>query len=290
LTEPLSQILDLPDGRSLCFAEYGVPDGAPVMFAHSIPGSRILPEHTRAAAAEAGLRIIVPERPGFGLSDFQPGRTISDTTRDSVALADALGIDRFRVLGASAGCAYALAMCAAFPERVERAAIMSGVTPQDYAGPLHGAVPAPVRVVLQNVRSVSALLHRLLIFGMRKDPERGVQGLASQLPPQDKQVLARPDASRFIVSTSLECAHRGVRGMVYDAWLLNRPWDFSPRAIPDSVPVSFWWGSDDTGTPVEHGRALASQIPHSTLQAFEDCAHFGVVFDHLSDVLEDLRR
>jgi pimeloyl-ACP methyl ester carboxylesterase len=75
---------------------------------------------------------------------------------------------------------------------------------------------------------------------------------------------------------------------VHDAWLLNRRWDFAPGCIPASVPLSFWWGDSDLATPLKHGRALAEQIPHATFRVFEDCGHFGVIFDHLRDVLTEL--
>jgi pimeloyl-ACP methyl ester carboxylesterase len=286
--ELLSHVLSLADGRSLSFATLGPPSGAPVVFCHSIPGSRLVPEHAEPLVEELGLRIIVPERPGFGLSDFRPKRTIRDAARDIALVADVLELDRFRVFGASSGGPYVLACCVELQERIERAAIVSGVTPDDYAGPLHSAVPAPIRVLLQNVRVASELLHRLLMLGMRKDPDRAMQALASQLSPQDQRLLERPEVRRFIVSTSLESSHRGVRGLVYDAWLLNRRWDFAPSEIPASVPVSFWWGADDLATPVEHGRALAGQIPHATFCTFDECGHFGVVFDHLREVLVDL--
>jgi hypothetical protein len=37
-----SQSIQLPDGRRLSFAEYGVADGTPVFLFHGIPGSRPL--------------------------------------------------------------------------------------------------------------------------------------------------------------------------------------------------------------------------------------------------------
>jgi pimeloyl-ACP methyl ester carboxylesterase len=288
LGQSLSHAIAMGDGRTLSFADLGPRNGAPVFFCHSIPGSRLVPEHATDLLEEFGLRMIIPERPGFGLSDFQPGRTIRDVPRDFARLADALGIDRFRVLAASSGCPYALACCVELPERVERAVIMSGVTPQDYAGMLHSAVPAPLRFVVQNVRSASSLLHRLLMFGMSRDPERALASLRSQLSPEDQRVLTRPEPGQFIVRTSLESSHRGVRGMVYDAWLLNRRWDFSPSSIPPTVPVSFWWGENDVSTPVEHGRALAGEIPHAAFHTLGDCGHFGVIFDHLDAALVEL--
>ncbi|HEY7933181.1 MAG TPA: alpha/beta fold hydrolase [Solirubrobacteraceae bacterium] len=283
-----SHVMGLPDGRLLSFATIGDPGGEPVIFCHSIPGSRLFPEHAATLAEELGLRVIVPERPGFGLSDFQPGRTIRDVTHDIGLLADALELDRFRVLGASSGCAYVLACCAEFPQRIERATIMAGITPDDYAGPLHSALPAPARYVLQRAMWASVMLHRLLVFGMVRDPDRAVQALARQLGPADQHVLERPDAARFIVGTTLEGSRRGVHGLAYDASLLNRPWEIPLESIPASLPLSFWCGDNDLATPLAHGRALAGRVPHATVRVLENCGHFGVFFDHLREILLEL--
>lgn len=283
-----SHVMSLPDGRLLSFATLGSTDGEPVIFCHSIPGSRLFPDPAVTMVEELGLRVIVPERPGFGLSDFQPGRTIRDTARDIGLLADALELDRFRVLGASSGCAYVLACCAEFPQRIERAGVMAGVTPEDYAGPLHAALPAQARYLLQRAMWASVMLHRLLVFGMSRDPDRAVQALARQLGPADQGVLKRPEAAQFVVSTTLEGSRRGVHGLAYDAFLLNRPWEIPLESIPPSLPLSFWCGDTDLATPLAHGRALAGRIPHATVRVFESCGHFGVFFDHLREILLEL--
>lgn len=69
----------LRDGRKLGFCDYGEPDGIPMFLFHGTPGSRIMPGLENATwIEEFGLRVITPERPGVGLSDPAPGRTIAD--------------------------------------------------------------------------------------------------------------------------------------------------------------------------------------------------------------------
>ena len=71
--------------------------------------------HTESAVSKATLRSAVPwpsnsvygssvpDRPGMGRSDFQPGRRIVDWPNDVLELATALGFDTFAVLGSSGG-------------------------------------------------------------------------------------------------------------------------------------------------------------------------------------------
>jgi len=94
----------LPDGRRLAYAEFGRPDGVPVLYFHGAPASRLEPLLIGdAVLSRAGLRVICPDRPGMGGSDFQPGRGFTEWPVDVLVLADALraigleGVDARRV-------------------------------------------------------------------------------------------------------------------------------------------------------------------------------------------------
>ena len=104
--QPASTVL--PDGRILSHATYGDPAGLPVLFFHGTPGSHVGAELLHDAALAAGVRLIAPDRPGMGESTYQPGRVLLDWPNDVVALADAMGIDRLRIIGYSGGGPYAL--------------------------------------------------------------------------------------------------------------------------------------------------------------------------------------
>lgn len=117
----------LPDGRRLGHALYGDSAGPPVIYMHGFPASRLEAKLLEEAACEIGVSLITPDRPGLGLSDFQPGRAITDWPGDVAHLADALDLDRFSVVGVSGGCPYALACAHQLGDRVIRTAIIAGM-------------------------------------------------------------------------------------------------------------------------------------------------------------------
>ena len=119
----------LPDGRRLGFGDYGDPAGDPVLFFHGWPSSRYQGKLLHDLAAQRGLRVIAPDRPGVGLSDPLPGRGFASWPGDVAGLADALGIGRFKIYGISGGGPYTLATSAALPERVIAAAVDCGAPP-----------------------------------------------------------------------------------------------------------------------------------------------------------------
>jgi pimeloyl-ACP methyl ester carboxylesterase len=150
--------LRLRDGRRLAYREYGAPDGAPVLFFHGWPGSRLDFAPNDAAAADAGVRVIAGDRPGIGRSDPQAGRRVLDWPKDVAELADALAIEQFAVLSFSFGGPYTRACAYALPHRVTRAGLISCLGPVDEPN-ARRRMPAGTRYGLAAAR-ISPLLAR----------------------------------------------------------------------------------------------------------------------------------
>jgi pimeloyl-ACP methyl ester carboxylesterase len=91
---------------------------AAVFWLHGSPNIGSPPEPLFAAAEANGLRWVSYDRPGYGGSGPHDGRTVASAAADVAAIADALGIGRFAVLGHSGGGPHALACAALLPERV----------------------------------------------------------------------------------------------------------------------------------------------------------------------------
>src|SRR5438552_3418192 len=122
--------LTTPDGRTLAVAEWGDPNGRPVITFHGTPGSRIgywtlEPE----IWARFGLRRFSFDRPGYGESTRLPGRTVADVVPDVVTIADAFGLRRFAISGGSGGGPHVLACAALIPGRVVRCLASVSVAP-----------------------------------------------------------------------------------------------------------------------------------------------------------------
>ena len=281
-------VVRLSDGRALAFDETGPPDGTPVFFFHSLFGCRLMPQAAVDSAEKYGLRVINIDRPGIGLSDFQPGRTILDWADDAAELADRLEIPHYRALAVSAGTPYLLAACLRTPERIPRAAIASGITPIDEAGVIHRIIPGPIDAVVKRSLLASTLVHKFLIAGMRRDPERAMKALNSTLPPSDLVVMERPDVGPFVIEGAIEAAKRGLKGWAYDDRILNEPWGFELSDLPESLPIDLWWGADDMSVPVAHAEQMAARMPNAELHVRPGGGHFGGIFDHLDEMFEAL--
>ncbi len=126
--------ITLADGRRLAYAEYGNRKGSPVIYCHGFPGSRLEAALMDASAKQLGLHVIAPDRPGYGQSDFQPGRRLSDWPTDIAALLDTLSVPRCSVLAISGGGPYALACAEHLADRIDNVSIVCGLGPADKPG------------------------------------------------------------------------------------------------------------------------------------------------------------
>jgi pimeloyl-ACP methyl ester carboxylesterase len=121
-------------GRQVAFAEWGDPDGFPVVVMHGTPGSRHGRWSDPQALAATGVRQIGINRPGYGPSDRLDGRTVASVVPDVLAVVDALGVDRFAISGTSGGGPHALAVAALTPDRVVKCRVLSSLAPAGIPG------------------------------------------------------------------------------------------------------------------------------------------------------------
>jgi pimeloyl-ACP methyl ester carboxylesterase len=121
--------LTLADGRTVHCYDSGEAGGLTVFWHHGSPNTGTPPEPLFPAAGERGIRWISYDRPGYMSSTARPGRDKASAAADAAAVADALGVGEFAVLGHSGGGSHALACGALLPGRVLAVAEGSGLAP-----------------------------------------------------------------------------------------------------------------------------------------------------------------
>jgi pimeloyl-ACP methyl ester carboxylesterase len=127
--EHIEHRLTTPDGRTLAVAEWGDPSGLGLFALHGTPGGRISCWEDPAIYARHGLRRFTLDRPGYGESTRQPGRSVADIVADITFIADTLGVSSFAVTGGSGGGPHALACAALMPDRVLRCLASVSIAP-----------------------------------------------------------------------------------------------------------------------------------------------------------------
>ncbi|MFZ1177361.1 MAG: alpha/beta hydrolase [Mycobacterium sp.] len=282
----------LPDGRRLGYAEFGDPSGAVVLWCHGTPGARRqFPLLGRRAAMKLGLRVVVVERPGSGLSDPHPYAAVADWATDMADVANALGAERLGVVGLSGGGPYALA-CGAVPPlaaRVAAVAVLGGTVPSVGPEATAGSVADVTRrfapILSQLRRPLAALSTGLLapLIPVSHYVYRAYSGIS---PEGDQRVFADPEIEGMFVDDVLLFIKGGCQALVDDARLFGRDWGF--RLADVKVPVRWWHGDADPLVPLAAAQAAVERLPDAELILRPGESHLGG-FAMADEVLEFIR-
>jgi pimeloyl-ACP methyl ester carboxylesterase len=279
-----TSVLTLQNGRRLAYAEYGDLQGKPLFFFHGMPGSRLEGELAATSAKKLGVRVIATDRPGYGLSDFQPRRTFLDWPPDVVALADALAIDRFAVAGVSGGGPYVAACALKIPERLTAAGIIAGVSRFDVPDATVG-MSRQNRFLFGLARRIPWLARppmALMGFAARHFTDRFMSTMVRSLPAPDQAALADPQMQAIFKKDSVEAFRSGSRGAAWELVMYARPWGFRLEEI--TMPVYLWQGELDKNVPPSMGRYQAHAIPNCRATFYPGEGHISLVVNHVEEI------
>jgi len=275
----------LGDGRTLAYAEWGDPNGSPVIECHGNPGCRVL-VWDEGVAAHLGVRLITIDRPGIGLSTPEPRRSVADWATDVGELCDAIGVERFSLLGYSVGGAYACGCANRLGDRVASMALVGSIVPLDRPGafaklgrPFQWRLARDRPRLARGVFAAQVLLARLPLWVLRRP-------VTARLPAADRAAL--DDDPRIIergAAMVAEAVRQGTGGLVEDLRVAMRPWGVDLASI--TVPTTGWQGDQDRSIPADWGELLVRSIPGARLQLRRGEGHL-MIAANLEAILEDL--
>jgi pimeloyl-ACP methyl ester carboxylesterase len=234
------------------------------------------------------LRVLALDRPGIGLSSFQPGRCFLDWSRDVVSIADQLGFDRFAVLGYSGGGPYAAVCAFSIPERITKAGIVSGVGPFTEPTLVEG-IPQANRSFLDLSYQkpwLSRMVLRMIKITTQIAPGKAIDNVMSTLPEADRTWMSQPEIQKIFLAMALEALRQGPRGPQHETRLMVTDWDFKPGEI--QIPVYLWHGEADRNAPIEMGRYMANVIPKSQAKFYSGEGHISLFKKYSDEIFSTL--
>jgi pimeloyl-ACP methyl ester carboxylesterase len=261
--------LKLGDGRTLHVYDTGAYDAAgrlTVFWHHGTPNIGAPPEPLFAAAEELGIRWVSYDRPGYGRSTPYRGRDVASAADYVSCVADALGVDRFAVVGHSGGGPHALACAALLPERVLGVVSVAGLVPfgaqgLDFFAAMSDSGVASLRAAAEG----RAAKERYEASGAEYDPE--------MFTPEDHAALS--GAWSWVLEVVNLAVEAGPDGLIDDDLAYVGAWGFDPARVV--APTLFLHGGRDRVVPSSHGEWLAHCCPSAELWLSPDDGHISVL-------------
>ncbi len=291
LEEKVRQTVQLADGRKLAYAELGDPQGKPVFYFHGFPGSRLEAKVMHEKAKEVGLRLISVDRPGFGLSDFQPNRKITDWPQDIEELANLLKFDKFSLFGVSTGACYALACASCLADRINKVVTISALGSIEFKRnglyPNHKFIFA-IAKYLPFLFKIFFWFIRCRNLSKEDGGERYLKLNYKNFSKKDRILLQDSTILDIIAEAHCEAFRRGLKGITHEAKLLGSPWGIEFEKIPKELDIYLFHGVEDKIAQVTATMEIEKLLQNCKATYFQNEGHISLLANSNQEIFSTL--
>jgi pimeloyl-ACP methyl ester carboxylesterase len=280
----------MPDGREIEVLTTGPETGFPLVVHEGTPVGLVLNKRLAGAAADRGLRVVVPARPGYEGSTARPGRRVADVAADVAVLLDTIGADAFATIGFSGGGPHSLACAALLPGRCLAAASVAGAAPYAAGGLdfLAGMGPENIEeftLAADGEQALTPFLEKEAVALREITGEQIVAALGGLISGADADVLTGEFADDL--AAGLRGAVReGIAGWRDDDLAFVTDWGFGMDALAGRA--SIWQGDQDRMVPFAHGQWLAAHIAGARVHLEPGAGHLTMTVTMIDRILDDL--
>lgn len=274
-------------GRELTVYDEGDPAGAAILVHHGTPAAGPPYSGWVEDVSARGVRLVAYDRPGYGASAAEPGRTVGDAAKDAAGIMDALGVARFVTWGVSGGGPHALACAALLPGRVAAACSIAGPGPFDAPGLNYFRGMGEDNIVefgltmagREHIEPFASSAAREMLENL-EDLTASIQTLVAE---PDQVALSGPIGRWWADGLGVSFS-TGAEGWIDDDLAFVKPFGFEINEI--NPPTLIVHGQQDRFVPVSHGEWLSRAIPGAESWILEDEAHVSLLVNQVSKVHE----
>ena len=288
------QTFTLSNNHTIGYSICGPKSSPPIFFLHGYPSSRFEGALLSKIANKVGARIISPDRPGIGLSTFDPHRKLLDYPKDISQLASHLGLKAYSVVGGSGGGPYALACAKVLPKsELKGVGVLAGVGPVDLG--LDG-MRLSTRIFMSLMRWTPGLLKWVtdmtVVRAIRNpDPNAYKNMMTKQwryLTKAERELFFKdPETIDDLVRVTREHFRQGSEASMKEGQIAVVPWGFKLEDV-DCNKVKLWYAAEDINTPVQMGRKMAARLKNAELKEYPGETHFTLSEKYGEEILRDI--
>lgn len=286
--EQTYKVISTYDKRLLEYTEFGDPDGTPLIYLHGILHSRKQFHPFSSYAEKHGIRIIAPERAGFGLSSRLPNGSLCSYASNIRQLSDMLGLERFYLFGDGHGAPAALACANRMPEQTIRAAV-TGCMPDPTFDSMETLLPFDRRLLAMAKATPSSILYpfsKIILKSLIKN-NNYFNLMADEFGSADKLIISTPEHREIFQESMENISPENVDGFIDDYYARLIPWDFK---LQETQPeIHFWHGADDRYSSIKSLNKITSCLPNCHTHILKEHGRY-LFFSHVDEILKTLLR
>jgi len=282
------------DGYNIEYVDFGPRRGIPIIILHSSMVGFILPPEFISELMSKGFRIIIPFRPGTGVSEqLKQSFSLEGMSAFLLKFADTLKLDKFALVGGTVGFAYAVKMASLQPGRVISLIGIAGYLPVD-PKILNKSMARYQRGVLFTLQKSRPLAKLLVLSGYKMFLQLGGQRFFQQIMNKSKSDLAVVENANSVgvLSVGLRIAGaQGVEALLNDSFLVLHNWC---DAVDELTMVAhLLHGDDDSVFKMDAVEAFCDEHPNFKLSKFENTGQLMIyarprkIAQHIAAVIEE---
>lgn len=277
--------MKLPDSRTLGYAAFGDMEGRPLLYFHGGLSSRLDIAFGAEEFARRKIKVLAPDRPGIGISDRQPKRTLLDWCADVRHFLTALGITSCPLLAWSVAGPYAFACAHQLPDLITKVGTIGSAPPMEYPNAIEELGLLIDRILVRCPQSMEGLLAASLTATARMPRPILRWHIESEVSSEADRKVIKAMTLEQSTDFVIESVRQGGAGIVDDYKALVRPWGFSIKEI--QKPVFLWYGEEDKILHLKAQQYIAANIPGAVLTLVPTEGHF-LLHHKLAEVLRTL--
>ena len=274
----------LDDKYKFAWNEYGTPDGEPIFYFHGTPGSRLEASSADVIARDLGIRLIAPERPGYGNSEAQDEFSLLNWPNAVSQLADKLNLKHFSLIGYSGGGPYALACAHKIADRIKKITLIGSLAPFE-----SDAMQKHINACFKPLYELTVTDYPLAmqqVSQLTSSPEALLDALYTQLSAVDLTIVKQENFRALHLENMAQALNNGVHGFVNDLRNYTLPWQFGIHTIPHRIDI--WHGCDDQNVGFAIGEYLAETMQNTSAHFLDKAGHY-FLFDQWQVILQSTK-
>jgi len=269
----LDKFITLSGGLTVAYREYGPANGHPIIVCHSGYGCRVtIPHGYQELCQRQNKRIIIPDRPGFGLTPQISGSPEQWNALLSEFI-ELLGIESYDLLGTILGSVIALNFATQADSKLKKVRLSSPVfvNTQGDSDYLSG-IFAPVTRLIRASKRFTLEIYQLWLKSVRVNLSLHYRNMLETSFGTAEHRLFSKNTIDLMVEGFQYGSINGIEGISNEMVYCLSPKEVDLGKV--SVPVELWWGNEDTRISLEGVKNIAKQLPNATIHVREGYSEY----------------